>query len=98
MTNSTDEATSEFGLNQAEKAQTLPNDNGTAMAHDMTADGINVHIPRREEADKERKPGAAFDIDAGDMPQEGFAAVDDSDDTLLDEEKRHKISDIPDAS
>lgn len=67
----------------------------TGLPHDITRAGVTVHIPTRHEIDPHLKPGAAFDIDAGDMPEDGVVAINDSDDALLDEEKQHPISDIP---
>lgn len=72
-----------------------PDKPATSLPHDFERDGVKVHLPRREELDPQRKPGAAFDIDAGDMPEDGVVPIDDSDDALLEEEKQHPISNIP---
>lgn len=95
MPTSNEIATDHLGLNQAEEARTDANPSGNALPRDMSGAGVNVHIPRRVEENPQLKPGAAFDIDAGDMPQDGVVAIDDSDEALLEEEKRHPISDFP---
>jgi hypothetical protein len=65
---------------------------GTPLPHDIQYKDTKVHIPRRDETDPEIAPGAAIDIDAGDMPDDGVLEIFDADEDILESERSHDLN------
>lgn len=70
-----------------EKSSFTDGPRGPALTHDFDDKGTHVHLPRRDEDNPEIAPGAAIDIDAGDMPDEGVLAVHDDDEDILSQDR-----------
>lgn len=70
-----------------EKSSFTDGSRGSAQSHDFTDKDTHVHIPRRDEENPEIAPGAAIDIDAGDMPDDGVVEVHDTDEDILSKDR-----------